>query len=322
MANISITRRCDRNCDWCFAVRERADGKLRDMPQNVYERVLNFLERSSVRDVRLLGGEPTLHPTFQDYVDLALKRSFHVLVFTGGLMPSSAAEYLATLPSENISVVLNVVMPGDGLDELVEMQRRLCTQLSGRVELGVTIHAASQELGHLLDWVLRYDLQRRIRVGLAQPIYGGGNRFVRTPQCSAAGSAVEELVLEAADRGIAVDLDCGWTPCMFSEEFLEHCGELRRTLGTRCNPVVDILPEGEIVSCYPLAGTVRLRLESDSTRDTVIERFEQLQRPFRSIGMAKSCTRCEYREQGRCQGGCLARGMGRIRFADERALGE
>jgi hypothetical protein len=236
-------------------------------------------------------------------------------------MPTSAAEYLAALPAEDVLIVLNAAVPRGDREELLEVQRRLCAQLKGRVELGVTMLSAGQQLGHLLDWVSRYDLQRRIRVGLAQPICGGGNRFVRTPQCAVVGSAVEEFVLAAADRGIAIGLDCGWTPCMFSNEFLEHCGVMREGVGTRCNPIVDILPEGEIVSCYALAGLARLRLESDSTRDAVIGRFAELHRPFRGIGMAKSCARCEHRRQGRCQSGCLARGIARIRFADGQSLG-
>ena len=64
MANISVTAICNLRCDYCFA-RAALDGCSQSaphMPLSVYERVLGFLERSGINQVRLLGGEPTLHP--------------------------------------------------------------------------------------------------------------------------------------------------------------------------------------------------------------------------------------------------------------------
>ena len=55
MANISITRRCNRGCSYCFAMHEMARDLATDMPPETYEAALGFLKRSGITEVRLLA---------------------------------------------------------------------------------------------------------------------------------------------------------------------------------------------------------------------------------------------------------------------------
>jgi uncharacterized radical SAM superfamily Fe-S cluster-containing enzyme len=48
--------------------------------------VLNFLKKSRDPNVRLIGGEPTLHPNFLDFVDIVAQDELfkHLHIFTNG----------------------------------------------------------------------------------------------------------------------------------------------------------------------------------------------------------------------------------------------
>ena len=111
MANILITNRCNRKCPFCFAgLRVNIKGKESPnyMSRDDVRKVMDFMERSDDRQLRLLGGEPTLHPAFIDIVKEALARDFHVHVFTNGIMSKEKADFLSEIPDEKVSLLVNV----------------------------------------------------------------------------------------------------------------------------------------------------------------------------------------------------------------------
>src|SRR4051812_18340244 len=107
MANLSITAKCNRDCSYCFALETLDALHLSEqaMSWDVFERSLDFLERSGMDEARLLGGEPTIHPDFPRMLERALERGFRVLVFSGGLIPEAALKQLEEVPAERLAVL-------------------------------------------------------------------------------------------------------------------------------------------------------------------------------------------------------------------------
>jgi hypothetical protein len=360
MANLSITRRCQRHCGYCFAQYELGREAAADMPPEVYETALAFLKRSGFPEVRLLGGEPTEHPQFREYVNRAHELGFRVVIFSGGLVPGSALEFMAALPKDRFSVVLNAADPANDAEALVKRQRKVCRALGSKVMLGVNIRTPDQDPTYLFDWVSEFDSRRAIRVGLAHPIWGGTNDFfrLRGPRVI---SVIERLAVLGAKIGVNVGFDCGFTPCMFSPKFvdshtdmflgcnpdarppgqgLSNCASssyikrdatglppissddsvgrktptaLIEAVGMRCNPVVDILPEGDCIACYALSRFHRLPLPPAGTRNDLVSSFERALLPVLPVGVHRECAYCDYREKGMCGGGCRARRALRLR---------
>ena len=322
MPNISITRRCKRGCDYCFAMHERGRVEMLDMPRDVYERTLAFLQRSKIHDARLLGGEPAEHPAFREYVALALDRGFAVTVFTGGLMPDASLECLCQIPAGRITVILNAMVPGTDRAEWVVAQERVCQALGAKVELGITMHSPSSSPDHLLDWIARHGLRRRVRLGVAQPIWGGSNASLRPQSTRVLGGTLETFIGRAEKVGVEIDFDCGFTPCMFSHRFMEEHANLSLSIGSRCDSIIDILPEGAAIACYALSRVRRLPLTDSSTRDELIAMFDQELESLLPVGIYRDCVSCEHHSAGRCGGGCRARRALRLRPDASRLLKE
>ncbi|MDO8847301.1 MAG: radical SAM protein [Coriobacteriia bacterium] len=307
MANLSITRRCERDCSFCFAAEERVLKPL-DMPAETFERALDFLERSDIPDARLLGGEPTLHPAFIALAERARERGFALTVMTGGLVSDDALVYLASLSPRDLTLYLNSAVPGVDSDSLVAAQERVCDALRDRVEIGMTLVSAESDMGFLLERVDRHGLRRSVRVGVAHPIAGGANTSVVTSDLRAVGVTIEAFVAQAEARGVSVGFDCGITPCMFSDEFAVTHPEVIKSVGTRCGPIIDVLPEGDTIACYALASIARMPLDRCATRDELITAFVE------ALGdglpeLFEECATCAFRPAGRCTGGCRARRM-------------
>ncbi len=372
MANLSITRRCKRYCTYCFAKHELARKLGDDMSPEIYEAALEFLERSNFPEVRLLGGEPTEHPRFIEYVNLAFERAFRVVVFSGGMVPQPVEEYMARLPADNFSVVLNAADPSFDAEVLVKKQRKLCKALGEKITLGVNIRSYEQDPTFLFDWVNEYDVCRTLRVGVAHPIWGGVNDYFvfRGPRVI---PILERLVAFGDKLGINVGFDCGITPCMFSRDFVtshydlfmlrdaDHsklskqedfttrlgisanihdsqdshmactndfaagqdpmgAENLREAVGVRCNPVIDILVEGDCISCYALSRFGRLPLPLEGNRYNLVKSFDRELLPVLPVGVHRECTHCDYLAKGLCSGGCRARRALRLRPDSSTAL--
>lgn len=347
MANLAITRRCLRGCAYCFAADERARGAVSDMSPEVFEAALDFLERSGVPDARLLGGEPLLHPDFGALARRALERGFALTVMTGGLVSDAALTELAALADgapTAVTVFLNAALPGRDDPALVAAQERILEALGPKVELGVTLSpgAASSDsepsrasapasapsappippiADFLLDRIARYGASRSIRVGIAHPIWHGANASAATADLRSLGHDIESLVARAEAADVRVGFDCGLTPCMFSPDFAAGHPRLMAQTGTRCGPIVDVLPEGDAIACFALSRAPHVPLGADATRAPAtrapatradcVAAFDAWFEAQPHSGIFEDCEACAHRATGRCGGGCRARQLAR-----------
>jgi MoaA/NifB/PqqE/SkfB family radical SAM enzyme len=314
MANLSLTASCNRACSFCFAAdaMESHEGATY-MPLEVVESSLDFLTRSHIPEARLLGGEPTIHPDFDRIVDRALERGFRLLVFSGGLIPPRALRKLEAIPEHLLSVLINVIPPDGGKASEIARQEEVFRRLGRRVILGITIDSPSLNLGFLLDLIERFDLGRTVRLGLAHPILEGGNSYLHPRYYPEVGKRTTEFGLAAERRGVRLSFDCGWVPCMFPEGAMDALGVTANEVGLRCNPILDLLPDGKFISCYPLAthATVPLPLYDDAA--AVRAAFISRQESDRQFMLYKDCETCDWRARGECTGGCLSASLRRVR---------
>ena len=61
-----ITSRCNFNCPYCRGT--DIDGQKRDMTFEEIKKVVDFWAKNRIKNVRLSGGEPTVHPYILDIV--------------------------------------------------------------------------------------------------------------------------------------------------------------------------------------------------------------------------------------------------------------
>jgi hypothetical protein len=284
-----------------------------NMRMDEFEESLNFLERSKVEYVSLLGGEPTIHPQFAEMMDRAIARGFRVLVLTGGVIPERILDKLEATSQDVLSVMMNVAPP-NGQFSLREEQRQaqVMLRLKSKLVLGLNIDGPGVPLDFLLEWIEKYQLDRTVRLGLAHPIVGGANTYLQPRDYRAVGRRVARFCLLARDSNVRIEFDCGWVPCMFPDGFLEELGIGSDQIGLRCNPILDILPGRQVISCYPLAAVARETLPMDHGGDWLTDRFNERLGPWRPMMLFRECATCAWRERGECTGGCIAKAMRRM----------
>lgn len=323
MANIVVSSDCGMECCYCFARDELQAEQLEQVERTPrfisidhFEERLDFLDRSNIDEIRLIGGEPTLHPLFPELIRRARQRDKHIVVFSHGLLSESALDCLASLPPDECTVLVNTSatrVRGGPTDEENAARRETLSRLGPRALPGFTIVGVDFRLDHLLPLILETGCRKCLRLGLSQPSPSGLNSHLSPKLYPAVGRQIAAFSLEASKARVKVSFDCGFVRCMFSDAELAALRAAGADLDWRCNPVLDIDLTGQAIYCFPLAHRFRASIDgaadAGSLRAALIERA----RPYRLAGVYRECSSCSARRDGGCSGGCLAVTVRRFR---------
>jgi radical SAM protein with 4Fe4S-binding SPASM domain len=316
MPNVLLTQKCVRSCPYCFAKKHMSESTPDDIL--LWENLIylaDFFELSGERNISLLGGEPTLHPNFLDFVIYLLERNFNVRVFTSGIMSERVLEGVAlavnNVPPERLSFICNLNDPKRTHAPFAEIERvkRFLTVFGSRTVAGFNIYQTDFELDFLFKYINNYGLRRTIRLGIAHPIPGKQNIYIFLDDIP---SIINRLFSyrELFERcRVKPGLDCGFPMCKLSNTQL---GWLYQFTGGAssfgCGPAIDIGPDMSVWSCFPLSSFHKKSIFEFDTLQDVIRFYQRMIGLIRMEvgGIYEECDNCVYREDGICSGGCVA----------------
>ncbi len=105
---LELTHKCNHRCLHCYLGGETTKANKGYVEQMSTERVLHLLEEmaeSGVLELILTGGEPTLHPNFDDILRRAVELRFAVSVLTNGSrLDDDLVELLASVPLAEVRI--------------------------------------------------------------------------------------------------------------------------------------------------------------------------------------------------------------------------
>ncbi|SLM31932.1 hypothetical protein MTBBW1_50055 [Desulfamplus magnetovallimortis] len=323
MGNLLITSKCNRKCSFCFA-RQRLNS--RNEPSNItrenIRKVMDFSSRSGTKQLRLLGGEPSVHPEFTDILDEAISDGFHVHVFTNGMFSAGVTDYIEQMSDSEISFLCNISPQAKDSEKQIRDRTYALKKLGQKITLSITLTSPDFEFDYLIDIIKEYNLRKHIRVGIAQPIVGQENDYLHPDDYRETGRAIMNMTNACIAEDILIGFDCGMTLCMFSEAEL---GQLQtRTEGFKsvCNPIVDIGLDLSVWSCFPLSDILNSHLDSFDNRMEITAFYEKELAPYRTLGCKSECLTCDFKRRGQCFGGCLAHAINSLSKKPPRESGK
>lgn len=322
MPNILLTTLCNRSCPYCFA------GNEMPGPANLISRenliyIADFLLASGQRHISLLGGEPTLHPECLDFILYLLDRGFNVTVFTNGILGQCDLDefkrHLAGVSVERLDFVCNLNNPIQTPASAQESEKvhTFLETMGPWTTPGFNIYRLDFSLDFLFDYIGRYGMKRRLRLGIAHPVPGSRTDFIQTGEIREVVSRLYSYRRFFDRFRVSPGLDCGFPICKFSDEEL---GWLHRFPGNPffgCGPAIDISPDMSVYHCFPLSKYHRKSLFEFDSMARLREHFRTIRSAIQAeiSGIYDECDGCQRREDGVCSGGGLCRIVGR--FVDE-----
>ena len=164
-------------CSYCFARDQLEANRGGSTPAFIsgeaFEARLDFLDRSEIREIRLIGGEPTLHPEFPQIIERARLRGRHVVVFSHGLLSERATTCLEGLAPDDCTIVVNANatrVPDGPTDEERAHRLRVLRRLGQRAIIGFTVDRVDLRLDSLLHLIAESRCRREISPGPRPPV--------------------------------------------------------------------------------------------------------------------------------------------------------
>lgn len=297
---LAITYDCSRGCGYCFQRSERAFG-LPHMSLQDYVRAMHWLRRANHLEFKITGGEPTQHPEFVTFCELAREHGSRLVLMTNGSFDFSALPHIDVLSGAFVHM-----RPASELPP--EQEARVLSSIEFLQSAGVPVVLSYTitEPGRLREMVYLAKSLRKasLRIDLARSDLTRSNDFVPIGEYRQYGDEFIEAANLAEEGGVALTLDCPLPLCMFNEKQRDHL----RTNGLRgvCTPFPIINPDLS-VGCCPYPGLLQCRL-NEIRPDTLEHRLlnhEDLEVLRWLWPMMRECEACSLWKKKQCQGGCI-----------------
>ena len=318
MANLLLTEVCVRSCPYCFAKQymDEVDDHSAITTENLVY-VIDFLERSGIKHISLLGGEPLLHPQAAELIEyLVAKRDFDVCIFTSGIIPNrkfspfvDKINSIVKTKTNKLKFVVNVNEPRFSPKSELEKVHKFLSSLANVCSLSFNIYRLDYNFDFLTDYILKYGLRRHVRFGIANPIPGSGNQYIAPTDFKLVTNSLMAGLEKMYELHIYPGLDCGFPMCMFTDDELGRLYKYTRNgLVFECGPTIDIGPDLMCWSCFPLSDKKRKSLKDFNNYDELYSYFEKIQQEYRTevCGVFQECDTCRNFDDSICSGGCLA----------------
>lgn len=311
MSNIILTTDCPRKCKYCFA-KDNANNPMHFTMKN-FKKVIDWLiaDTDLVSRIGLLGGEPTTHPEFLNFLDHLLKNKLKTIVFTNGMVDDTKfyseiiniAQKNEVKSMNDLGFCVNVNEEKYRSKKEMLLQSRFLSNLGPVSNLSFNIYEVDFDPLFLVDMIKHYNLIPNIRLGLAAPL-GYSNEYLKLEFYPEVAEKILVLARKAFENKISLGFDCGWVKCMFTEDNHKEMESFNISPWVYdCGPVMDIYPNLKVANCYPLSRVMAANIDDfDSYRELHTFWTEKI-KTYAPI--YDECYSCNYFEK-ECAGGCRA----------------
>ncbi|MEN6317844.1 MAG: hypothetical protein ABFD82_03665 [Syntrophaceae bacterium] len=273
-----------------------------------FKKAVNYLKRNGERHVGIIGGEPTRHPRFLDLIEYVVGKGFNVLLFTNGIMNREISRRLALYNSEKLTILLNLNDEDMYSTRQLKQIETTFQHLNDKIRLGYTIYRNEFSFLFHRDMILKYNLSKRLRIGLASPIAGGKTvDFFNKLDFSRLGHLIVESAKNLEKDDILIHFDCGFQMCLFTTEQLGILAETSTGFKSLCEPVIDIDLNLNAHHCFPLTGLLEKPITDYSDYTELKQYYRTKLEGLKVFGDEGKCLTCKYLKRKQCRGWCIAR---------------
>lgn len=106
--SIVVTHKCQLNCPFCIDAHGKTNEEI-----NTYAliKALNFAKDKNIKDILLVGGEPTLHPNIVEIAELVKAKGFRCILTTNYCRPDIVKKLDGIVDCFNISYYDQLELP-------------------------------------------------------------------------------------------------------------------------------------------------------------------------------------------------------------------
>ncbi len=308
--NLLLTSACNLKCPYCFA--GTPPGKPKELSFEDFKKVVMLFKEWDVRQLKLLGGEPTKASRFRAMLDYALADDFfhEVTVFTNGLFDPRLVLKFA---DERIYLIINTQERSNLKKSQIhrfENNLEKLQEQKARYALGYNIYHNDFQPDFVLEMIKKFEPEL-LRWSLAYPGSEGarGGEQIKFSDFEIIGNKVFEFVTGLSDEGIYTQQDCCLPLCLFSLEQWKNllARENVALIPGRCEPAIDINTDLEVFRCFAVPGKHKKKLNDFRGPDDIHNFLKnEVDEVLKDAVADVKCESCRYHKYNACFGGCLS----------------
>lgn len=267
--NILLTNHCNQHCPFCFAQKEMKTSETKDMSVQDFKWLVKLLKKNGVNDLRLMGGEPTIHPQFPEVLEIGIKHFRRVLIFSNGLIPEKSHRSIQK-NLEKLEFNFNIATPIFTNQEKRQDIIKKISNLSARSKSSVafTVFDMGQDYAQLLSVFEPKTLANLgVAFSFAKSLYGSKPAFTQD-QYLDLGEKIVKTTRDIYDLGVRdIYIECGLKKSMFNQKQINYLQERTVIRGWGCSgkwSSFDITADLSVIPCFPFYKEIRFQLKADS----------------------------------------------------------
>ena len=318
MANIMITKRCNLNCEYCFANEfvNDEEAKKSDISIDRFKEIMDFiLGDGTVKEIGLIGGEPTCHHNFKEILKILKNdsRVEGVTIYTNGIR---LKEYIDDLSDKKFHILINcndIADKKDLYNDFHESLKVSFQSIKERIVFGANYYKLDYNYSYILDLLKEFP-NDRLRVSISVPNTENYN-YEPLEYFQKIKPKIFEYFRELKKLGTIPFLDCNIFPaCLVTAEELSEFDawgidnpfSILKNRQTNCTPVIDILPDYTAVRCFGLSEYTKVSIKDfASIMDLRNYYIRTIDAYAINTNYNEKCDSCYKYKTMKCSGGCL-----------------
>ncbi len=332
MANIMLTYRCNLRCPYCFA-NEFVGKENTDITIENFLKAVSFITRTGETNIGLIGGEPTLHPGFQLFMDLLISNPAvkEIRVYTNGLLID---RYIDQFTHPKVKSCVNCNSPQMiGEKAYSHLQKNLDLlilqhNIKDQIHLGINLYSDNMNYNYIKDLLQRYDMHR-LRISITVPDFSGGNETDAIKYFQRRKRFMLGFYKDMDSIQVLPHSDCNRPPyCIWTneekqwlEEYVTKYPDIHSNLTSThswCVPAIDILPDLQAVRCFGMSDFLKVPISEFSCVADITNYFEnEIDAIAYKLPTCADCNDCHEFKTRHCIGSCIGYKASRIRSCNK-----
>ena len=320
MPNIMLTYRCNLHCPYCFA-NEFVNSSSTDITLENFDKAISYLTKQGPSRVGLIGGEPTLHPQFEDILLRIINNSMvsEATIYTNGILLD---KYIKLLVHPKFRILVNWNSPADIGDKIFSRIRDnvddliLNYHMKDRINIGVNLYGDGFDYSYVTELLQRYNLHR-LRISITAPDFSRNTETDVLAYFRAHKAFLLRFFHDMDSIQVLPYYDCNKPPyCVWTDEermWLESYVKKYPTqdsslIGHKsfCFPVVDILPNLQAVRCFGMSDYLKVNIfDFESVTDIASYFLNYVDALAYKIPTDSKCLECYQCKIRHCTAGCI-----------------
>jgi len=270
-----------------------------------FDNLLKWLAKNNISCFNFTGGEPTIHPRFNEFIDRADKQSFSINIFSNGLFPFKSLKNLNKINS----FLINYNPENHYTQEEYELLHKNLSNLEEenvKIKMMCNITDTVDSCEYILEACKKYKAQE-VLIDLIIPNALKSNAYINKNIIQKKKNLLLDFLEQLKNNNVKARISRPMPRCFFAKKELEKLKKFKmvyHTCGTG-ESIISINPDLTVHPCLSIFYKGPRIIDFDN-----LGAYRQFYRnSVNSLKWQKTlypkCKSCRYFLRRQCQGACL-----------------